>query len=92
MPTSEEIQKRLQTINQGKAASFVADQTGDLIDEMKKTKLALLIQHYRNGKTDIETYISGVASICALDDLQKDLHRRIVRGRSEEHKERENEL
>jgi hypothetical protein len=75
-----EIDKNIKTLNDGRMSSVVMDHIGSLIFEFKQKKLAELSQSFRMGKIDQATLVSSVAGLCALEDLENEMKRRITRS------------
>lgn len=75
-------EKKLELINRGKESDIVLSLFGDRIRQASAKALDKLKSSYRAGQADALTLQSGVASICALDDLYAELVRDVKTGNS----------
>lgn len=86
--------KTLRVLNDSRMASIVLDHCGQIIEQAKKTKIDQMATLFKSGSTDHAALVAGIAGFCALDDLERDLNRKITKGNiaSEKiHKEHDNE-
>lgn len=72
--------KKLQLIESGKMSDTLLNVFGDKIRETSLEHLARLKSNYKSGKSDQATLSSGVAAICALDDLLEKLTKDVRTG------------
>lgn len=75
-----DIDRNLKLLNDGRMAALAAEHIGALILEHKNKKLIELSQNFRLGKIDQATLLSSVSGLCALEDLEMEIRRRIVRS------------
>lgn len=72
--------KKLKILNDGHMAALAAATIGGLITEFKIKKMLELTQNFRMGKIDQATLLASVAGLCALDDLENEMKRKITKG------------
>lgn len=72
--------KKLKILNDGHMASLASATIGSLIAEFKGKKINELTQNFRMGKIDQATLLMSVAGLCALDDLENEMKRKITKG------------
>lgn len=88
-----ETDKTIRLLNDGKMAGIVLDHCGQIIEQAKKSKIDQMAVAFKSGKADVTTLVAGIAGFCALDDLERDLIRRITKGNmasAEIHRENDN--
>jgi hypothetical protein len=85
-----DIDRSLKLLNDGRMAGLAAEHIGGLIAEFKQKKMMQLSQDFRMGKIDQATLLGSIAGLCALEDLEMEMKRRITRSEkisNEIHKE-----
>lgn len=75
-----DIDRNLKLLNDGRMASLASEHVSNLISEFKHKKLTELSQNFRMGKIDQATLLSSVSGLCALEDLELEMKRRITRS------------
>lgn len=75
-----EVEKTLRLLNDGRMASIAADLISETIKQHKTRKLQELSQNFRMGKIDQATLLASVSGICALEDLENEMKRKILKG------------
>jgi hypothetical protein len=72
--------KKLAVLNDGRIAALAADHFGALIHELKMRRMNEMSQNFRMNKIEQATLVACVAGICALEDLENEIKRKILRG------------
>lgn len=79
-------EKKIQIVNEGRMADLMFNQAKSFIESQKKLALNNLLGNFRAGKQDVVTLSSGIAAICALEDLESAIVKTIKRGNDASHK------
>lgn len=82
--------KKLKILNDGHMAQLASVHISGLITESKQRKISELCNNFRLGKIDQATLLVSVSGLCALEDLENEMKRKITRGEvvsNEIHKE-----
>jgi hypothetical protein len=75
-----DVERNLKLINDGRMAHLASEHIGGLISEFKQRKVTELSQNFRAGKVDQVTLLTSVAGLCALEDLENDMRRKMIRS------------
>lgn len=73
-------ERLLEARNRGGIAAALLDHLTPYISETKATILSSLMVKYRQGEADFTGLLSGVAALCALEDLENNFKQDIARG------------
>ncbi len=82
--------KYLSLITEGKSADIVYQSCVEFIRTRHDHELRKLKSLFRDGKNDPITLSSGISAMCALDDLESDLKKKVMVGRNASAKLSEN--
>ena len=80
-----EPEKSLKLLNDGRMAALAAEHLSALIEEFKTKKHLELVQNFRMGKIDQATMLASVSGLCALEDLENEIKRRITKAEKASH-------
>lgn len=75
-------EKKMELIGRAKIAGVLIDNFGQYVENRKRQYLEQLKADFRDGKHDLNSYISRLSALCALDDLQSDLTKDVRHGQS----------
>lgn len=75
-----DIDRRLNIVSTGKMAEIAWQHFGDDLKTQRDTVINQLKNAYRSGKNDIGALAGGVAALCALDDLEDRILKKVKRS------------
>jgi hypothetical protein len=75
-----DMEKKFQVLNDGRMAHLAREEVSRFIDEQKTRKILELSRDFRMGKIDQASLLSSVAAFCALEDLENEMKRKILKG------------
>lgn len=77
-------EKKIAEAQDSRLAQVLKNQFGNYLQHRRDMELVKLKQEFRSGNPTLVTLSSHLAVLCALDDLEMDLDKKIRRGHNQE--------